>query len=51
MTELSDQPSSGDDCDSDCDDGILPLPPGDRSLAGGTHEDRDFMFAEAERPE
>jgi uncharacterized protein YjbI with pentapeptide repeats len=27
------------------DDGTLRLPPGDRSLAGGTHEGRDFMFA------
>ena len=28
------------------DDGTLRLPPGDRSLAGGTHEGGDFMFAQ-----
>jgi uncharacterized protein YjbI with pentapeptide repeats len=36
-------PSSGDD---DCDDGILRLPPGDRSLAGTRPGRSDFMFAE-----
>ena len=41
-------PSPGQDCnnDCDCDDGILRLPPGDRSLANSAHEGRDFMSAE-----
>ncbi len=49
MTSISHSGNSGGpgpDDEADCDDGILRLPPGDRSLAGTMQEGRDLMFAE-----
>ena len=49
MTSISKTGHSGGpgpDDEPDCDDGILRLPPGDRSLAGTRPASSDFMFAE-----